>query len=268
MDCKRVLARCPGVSKHHRPVLMWPLFSVGMVPFRWSLTFEHLLLRLQSSEEKSNWEKVVTSPPFTSSNISNEFPAWRNRILRAPSGPRGCCSTKTCKDGSKQQLSQEALNTMSQFQIHHFFLLPWKAWLSYSSPGWLGNSWWRFLLVSPCLVSLPHGRQEKAIHPLMECLLANTKGEVGSTTKPGCFQMPESSGGPSAAPTPAVGSNKRAKLTAKKASLLSPFLFYNLTSFISHDIHDCRLDFWREEKKRELISLKTSSALFLSPRSP
>lgn len=80
--------------------------------------------------------------------------------------------------------------------------------------------------------------------------------------------MPESSGGSSAAPTPADGSNKTAKLTAIKASLLSPFLFYNLTSFISHYICDCGLDFWREENKTELISLKTSSALFLSPRSP
>lgn len=80
--------------------------------------------------------------------------------------------------------------------------------------------------------------------------------------------MPESSDGLSAAPTPVAGSNKRAKLTAIKASLLSPFLFYDLTSFISHDICDCGLDFWRDENKRELISLKTSSALFLSPRSP
>lgn len=66
--------------------------------------------------------------------------------------------------------------------------------------------------------------------------------------------MPESPGGPSAPPIAADGGNKRAKLTAIKASFLRPFLFYNFTSFISHDIYDCGLDFWREENKRELIS--------------
>lgn len=107
------------------------------------------------------------------------------------------------------------------------------------------------------LVALPHGRQEKATHSLMECLLASAKAEVCSTTKTHfrVSPMPESSGGPSAAPTPVDGSNKKAKLTAIKASLLSPFLFYNLTSLISHDICDCGLDVWREENKRELISL-------------
>lgn len=78
----------------------------------------------------------------------------------------------------------------------------------------------------------------------------------------------KSYGRPSAASIPVDGSNKRAKLTALKVSFLSPFLLYNLTSFISHNIHDCELDFWREENKRQLISLKTSSALSLSPRSP
>lgn len=97
--------------------------------------------------------------------------------------------------------------------------------------------------MSLCLVSLPQGRQEKAIDSLMECLLANAKGDVGSTTKLGCLQCLSVLVGPSAAPTPAAGSNKRAKLTAIKASLLSLFAFYNLTSFISHDICDCGLDF-------------------------
>lgn len=108
----KVLARCPWVSKHHRPVVMWPLFSVGTEPLWWSLRFEHLLMHLQSSEEKNNWEKVITIPPFTSSNISNEsFLHDGTGSFKLHQVPEVACSTKTYKDGSNQQLSQEVLNT-------------------------------------------------------------------------------------------------------------------------------------------------------------
>lgn len=52
-DCKMVLARHPGVSEHHRPVVTWPLFSVQKVHVWWSLSFKHPLVLCGTLKRKT-----------------------------------------------------------------------------------------------------------------------------------------------------------------------------------------------------------------------
>lgn len=157
------------------------------------------------------------------------------------------------KEGSKRQLSQEVLNTKS----------------APNSPSavegmtelQLTQVTRKQLVEIPLSVSMSNhsspaegtgGKSSLSINGMF----------VGQRWKRGWFNYqgrvtPKGFGGPSASPTLSASSYKKGKkITIIKASLPSQFFLCKFTSFwdILHDVHDCGLDFWKEENKEGMNS--------------
>ena len=90
------------------------------------------------------------------------------------------------KAGSKQQLSQEVLNATKSVPNSAFPPPAAEGMTELQLAQVTGKQPVEIpLSISTSSHSSPRkGGEEKAIHPLMECLLANAKREVGSTSRP------------------------------------------------------------------------------------